>query len=263
MNPATQYLPALLAMALAYSSVAAAEDEAQNIQSTVKTEVTEGYVTPEQIGTQDLDAKPEQQSVQRDNRNHQHSADIWVANINTYLFDDADNDGYYAGLTVSMDIDVEQDWADVFAQIYLQRNGSQPRLLHTTDVFSIFERASSDEYQVDVGLLDNTPAADYDLIIDVVNASTGQLVDSVSNQTHHNLAYLPLESSDYQYDAQVELSYGLQISGGNGNHNNIGLDYGFSVQSLGHGGATGLLGLLGLALAVGVRLRRGTHGSTN
>jgi len=264
-------LAALVFTTLTVSS-AAAQGDAQNSEETIKTAITEGYVTPEQTGIENPGA------TQPNKRNLYRSPEIWVADISTHLFDDFDQDGYFASFTLSMDIDVDWDWADVFAEIYLQRSGTEPRLLHITQVFSIFENAFSDRYQVDVELLDNIPSGYYDLLVDIVNASTGQVVDTVSNSTHFNLENLPLESSDYQYagpnfqpavdhefdyyepenEIGYQTNYDVQFSAGSGYQNGVALDYGFSVQSVGHGGATGWLGILGLGLAAAARLRRRT-----
>ena len=221
--------------------------------------ISEGYTTPAQVWIDEVTASVGQQTSERTLNGY---AQIWVADIETRLFDDADNDGYYAGLSISMDIDVEFDQADVFAEIYLHPQGSQPRLLHVTNVFRIYEQASQDRYQVDVGLYENTPAGGYNLLIDVVNAYSGELVDTVSNRTHSNLENLPLESADYQYndnvDVQVQTSFGVQVSSGTSFNNGVSVGFGVSTAStsVAFRGATGWLGLVGLALAAGLRLRR-------
>ena len=245
--------------------VESAASDTQTAPASIQTAVTEGYVTPELTGTK---------SGSVSTRNNNGSVDIWVADIDTFLDNDKDYDGYFAGLSVSMDIDVDWDWADVYAQIYLQRSGRSPRLLHVTQVFSIYEQDSLDRYQVAVDLLDNTPAGHYDLLIDVIDARTGYVVDSVSNSTHSNLQNLPLESDDHQsgapifqndvsyepaydpaYDVEYEVTYGAQFSGGSGFNNGFGVEYGFSATSIGHRGAAGWLGLFGLSLAAGFRTR--------
>lgn len=232
-----------------------AESNAEKIQTTI----TEGYATPELVGTS---REQTHDSTKQPNTKHQvYEAEIWVADISTYLNDDSDHDGYFAGFTVSMDIDVEYDYADVFAEIYLQPYNAAPQLLYVTQVFSIYERASADRYDVDVGLLDNTPAGEYNLLIDVVDAYSGRVVDTVSNFTHYNLMNLPLESSDYQnpYDDDfgVQTSLGVQILGGsspnNGIQTGIGFEFGFSTTSNAHGGSTSWLALFGLALVAGLR----------
>lgn len=243
---------AALAHALVLTLGSAPAALAQESASSPQKIVAEGYVKP----MESWEAQPPLSLSQTRTGLYNQPPEIWVADISTHLIDDSDGDGYFAAFQVSMDIDVDWEWAEVYADIYLQPRGAAPRLLHTTQVFSIFERNSSDRYQVDVQLFDNTPTDGYDLIIDVVEVSSGFLVDSVSNYTHYNLANLPLESQDYQYDIQYETNFGVQVSGGNGFYDDVGISYGFSVQSVGHGGATGWLGLLGLAIAALTRLRR-------
>jgi len=170
--------------------------------------ISEGYANPEE--TLALSAPGQFPSAERDTSRSLLTGpapSVWVSDVQTVLFNDADNDGYFAGFSVTLDADVERDSVELFANIYLQTRGSRPELFHTTNVFSVYEQESADSYRVDVELSDNFSAGDYDLIIDVINAFDGKIEDTVSHRTHNNLSRLPLESHDYQYNQSFNDPY--------------------------------------------------------
>ena len=252
--------------------------------------VTEGYVTPHAIGNDDTKNHATNRSS---TRNHVDELEIWVADVGVQLFNDSDIDGYFAGFRITLDVDIEREWADVYAEIYVQPAGTSARLLHATNVFSIFNRASSDVYQVELDLTDNFLADDYNVLIDIVNANTARVVDTVSSATHANLEGLPLESVDFQanldgpsdplgspvrpfnnddgyYDDEYFLTYSLSAGfGGYYDYYGYGVgfssfsgsafsgsSFGVSLTSSGVGGSTGWLTIFILGLAAAVRKRR-------
>jgi len=233
--------------------------------------VSEGYAAPLEKWLEQVQPNTRSKTT----RHHYDQAEIWVADVGTLLFSDTDDDGYFSGFSLSLDVDVEWDTAEVFAKIYLQPDNADSSLLHTTNVFTIYERAATDRYRVEVELLDNYPAGNYDLIVDVVNASTGRVADSVSYATHLNLDDLPLESADYQpaepiHHEPVEPTEPHPHGDGNGHGHTHDDDYhdddhhdhdGFGISVHEYGGSTGSVMLLLLAAAAGLRSRRKTSES--
>ena len=161
------------------------------------TMITEGYTTA-------VEQWPDKAKASRDqtlarSRSHDPALPaIWIVGIGTQLFADRDHDGYFAGFSVLIDVDIDYGHSDVYATLYLQGGAASPALLHTTHTFTVYGTSVADEYRVDIELLDHFIAAHYNIRIDVHDAWTGQLVDSVSAREFSNLRGLPLESDDFQ-----------------------------------------------------------------
>lgn len=228
--------------------------------------ISEGYAKPEEKLNQSIDGNLTSRHHTPNAHLSEHMAEIWVSDITTVLFNDADNDGYYAGFSLTLDADVAWDSADIYANIYLQSSGSRAELFHTTNVFNIIEQHSADRYRVDVELDENFHAGDYDLIVDVLNAYDAEIEDTVSHRTHNNLSRLPLEShhdqqyhndNDYYDDSyyadSVVTTFTLDVSSGStfhGNHHSgssVGFGFSTSVSDYRGAGGWGMLLLLATA----------------
>jgi len=123
-----------------------------------------------------------------------HGTDIWIANIGTLLFTDRDRDGYFSSFSLTIDADTRYSHAEVFANIdVLFPDGSREHL-HTTATFDIYGNSFSDEYRVDIDLLQNYPIGEYDLHVELFDAYTSRVVDQLSARDISNLSRLPLES---------------------------------------------------------------------
>jgi len=271
----TTTLCALSAVFLATTGVntATAAEEKEQVMPILTQTLTdnnvfsEGYATPLQQWIEQADNKRRSLPLSQ----HGGNAEIWVADVGALLFSDTDHDGYFAGFSVSLDVDVEWGFADVYAKIYLQPNGDELRFLHATNVFTVYEREASDRYRVDIDLIDNYPAGDYDVIIDLVDASNNHLVDSVSYLTHRNLDNLPLESADYQpYSPPREEPVHVEDMKPHGdapvdNHEPDAEEHeddeyydddNSSIRVVEYGGSMGILTLAMLGMAGAARLRR-------
>ena len=122
--------------------------------------------------------------------------ETWVAEIGTLLTRDLDNDGYFTGFSLSVDVDTFFTDQDVYLALYTRDSSGTESPLHRTRDFSIYGDALSDEYEIDIDLVTSYPADTYDLIIDVHNARDDRILDSVDNRQFSNLRRLPLESED-------------------------------------------------------------------
>lgn len=119
---------------------------------------------------------------------------VYIAHVGTLLFDDRDGDGYFSGFSLSVDTDIEWGHGDIYLSIYLQEQGTDKRLFHTSSAFTIYGNSESDEYGIEVELLENYPAGNYDIQIDVHDAYGYEVLDSISSEEQQNLGALPLES---------------------------------------------------------------------
>lgn len=155
------------------------------------TVVTEGYVRTVEQWIAGVE-------MHRSAGNTKHSdhrdPDVWIANVGTLLSGDHDGDGYFSGFNLSIDADVEWGHSDIYLSIYLQEHGTDNQLFHTSSTYTIYGDSESDEYGIEVELLDNYPANIYDIQIDVHDAYSYEVLDSVSSEHMQNLGALPLES---------------------------------------------------------------------
>lgn len=122
--------------------------------------------------------------------------DTWISDIGILLFHDDDQDGYFSGFSLSVDVDSTWSHSDVYLNLFLQRDLYPIRELHTSAVFEIYERTAADEYRIDIELVQNHAIDQYDLMIEVRDAHDHQLLDQVGAADFANLRALPLESED-------------------------------------------------------------------
>jgi len=129
-----------LAFALTSACANAAETLAKPVLAKtlgVNSSVHEGYAAPVEQWIEGADTLRRNSLKTR----HHDDPEIWVADLSTLLYSDTDDDGYFAGFSLSIDVDVQWDTADVYAELYLQRSGAEPSFLHSTNVFTIYDRA--------------------------------------------------------------------------------------------------------------------------
>lgn len=145
------------------------------------------------------------------------------------LFEDNDYDGFYQTFSVTFDADVygyyPNQYADVYAEMYLSRDGEPWVHYYTTDIFTVVGDSTGDDFEVLTTLNSGYPADYYDVLIDLYEVGYTDIVATVNSDDFDSLYALPLESSDRDY-----------IENGNS-------------SSEGHGGGSvSLIALLGLGL---------------
>lgn len=122
--------------------------------------------------------------------------DTWITDIGTLLYRDDDGDGYFSGFSLTIDADTYHKQTEIYASIDVQRAFGERERLHTSANFPIYGDQLSDEYRIDIDLLANYPAGDYNLYIDLHDAYDHRVLDGVSAVDFSNLYRLPLESED-------------------------------------------------------------------
>ena len=128
----------------------------------------------------------------------------WISDIGTLLYADDDADGYFSGLSLSIDADSAYDRYEVYAVIDITNgfdgwSGYGAERLHTTRPFELYGSSATDEYRVDIDLVQNFSPGVYDLRISLIDAHDDRILDQVDANGFRNLRALPLESEDYQY----------------------------------------------------------------
>jgi hypothetical protein len=124
-----------------------------------------------------------------------------IYSADTALFDDFDGDGYYTYLRVIFDIDTDFFAADVYANVYVAPIGEPWELVFESEVFTIFGSSSDDEYEVDTEFVAGYPPGEYDVLIDVYDAQSDELVATLGPEDSSALSYLPIE--DISYDSAI------------------------------------------------------------
>lgn len=134
-----------------------------------------------------------------------------IYNAVSYLLDDIDGDGYYQSFSIVFDADFYStspvDYANVYAELYLSRDGGPWIHYYTTDIFTIHGESEEDEYEVistlEQGFINDT----YDILIDLYDADYDELVVSYNSDDDNALYALPLESNNFDQLYETEVIY--------------------------------------------------------
>lgn len=143
--------------------------------------------------------------------------DFYIYDAYSRLFVDNDFDGFYQTFSVTFDADVSgayiNETANVFAELYLSRNGGPWEHYYTTDIFTIFGDATDDDYEVLTTLESGYTTDHYDVLIDLYEVGYGDIVATVSSNDFDSLYALPLESRywDEEY-IEIETEHGGTMS---------------------------------------------------
>ena len=127
--------------------------------------------------------------------------DFSIYSATSYWQNDYDYDGYNQTFSVTFDADLySYDYnqiAEVYAVLYLSRNGSDWVEYHTTNTFVIESDLDADEYEVITTLVSGYPPSDYDVLIDLYTVGYSDIVATYSSDDNNALYALPLESADF------------------------------------------------------------------
>ena len=142
------------------------------------------------------------------------NADFWFYLADVELFGDSDRDGYYSGIDLLFDIDTYYSAADIFAVAYLSKDGGPWEEYAVTEDFTIFGSSGTDDYIVVTDLVSGYPRGDYDILVEVFDADTGEFLAYIGPEDTSELAFLPLE--DMERDAPATETRVTASSGGGG-----------------------------------------------
>lgn len=153
--------------------------------------------------------------------------DFWIFDAWVTFYSDEDGDGFFNHFSVEFDADTEFSAAEVYARLYLGKD-EVFKEYHTTSNFSIFSDISTDSFVVESELLNGFASDDYEVLIELYDAYSHELVAVFDGNDDADLYLLSLESSDYE-SVQVVVVHE-------------------------HGGSVGLWGLILLPLIIVRRL---------
>jgi hypothetical protein len=155
--------------------------------------------------------------------------DFWIFDAFVTFDVDQDYDGYYSSFTVEFDADTYFSSAEVYARLYLSR-GDVFEEYHTSSLFYINGDSSLDSLVVHSDLVTGFPPGDYELLIELYDAYSDELVAVYDGYNDADLTLITLESQSYE-EATV-------------------------VVTTEHGGSLGFLALLFVPVLI-CRMRRG------
>lgn len=121
--------------------------------------------------------------------------DSWIYDATTEIFADADGDGYYRYLRVQLDADTIHTYAYVYFEIYLSADGTAWEHLYSTKDFSIWGSDPDDDYEVETELVSGYSTGVYDVLIELYDADTGELLDEFGPNESPLFSLLPLEDA--------------------------------------------------------------------
>jgi hypothetical protein len=122
--------------------------------------------------------------------------DSWVYEATTDVFADSDADGYFRYLRVQFDVDTIYTESYVYAEIYLSADGTAWEHLYSTQDFPIWGSDPDDDYEVETELVSGYSTGLYDVLIEIYDADTGELVDEFGPNESPEFSVLPLEDSE-------------------------------------------------------------------
>lgn len=130
-----------------------------------------------------------------------YDAEFAIYSATSLLQEDYDGDGYYQTFSVIFDADIysytHNQFGEVYALLYLSKNGGPWTHYFTTDTFLIEGDTDDDEYEVITTFLSGYSSDEYDVLIDLYQVGYSDIVASYSSDDSNALFALPLESADY------------------------------------------------------------------
>lgn len=187
------------------------EGRNQRVPDRVSTDVSEGDAggrrsTSAPAGQQKLSAGEAQTP----------NTDFWFYTADVELFADDDRDGYYHGIDLLFDADTIYTRADVYAVVYLSRDGGPWIEYSATEDFTIWGATSDDDYVIVTELLSGFPRGSYDILIELFDAWDDSFVADFGPENTSELAFLPLEDAERDTPATGPTTVVVSRGGGGG-----------------------------------------------
>lgn len=132
---------------------------------------------------------------------------FWIYDASVVLHGDADLDGYYHHIDLEFDADTIFNHALVYARLYLGRDDSFEEY-HTTSVFAIEGESSNDSLIVESEFISGYAADEYELLLELYDANTDQLLAFSDGIADPDLMFLAVESEEYDQPVLVIVEEG-------------------------------------------------------
>ncbi|MEP2653662.1 MAG: choice-of-anchor H family protein [Paraglaciecola sp.] len=135
-----------------------------------------------------LDFRPEAKNA---------NSNFWIYDAWVEFYGDEDSDGYFSHFSVGLDADTYFSEAQVYARLYLGKD-EVFKEYHTTSTFTIYGDSSADYLVVESELLTGFTSDDYEVLIELYDEYTNELVAVIDGYNDGDLYLLPLESNNYE-----------------------------------------------------------------
>lgn len=160
----------------------------------------------EQTGTDQLLAT--NQLATNSNQDYQQAPSYVSDNFSIFdayidLYGDYDGDGFYYQFSIFFDIDTSYDYADVYAKLFLSYEGGPWNFFYLTDIINLRGDGSHDAYEVANELGYGYPTGYYDLLIEIYDNESDDLVVVYGPNEDIHLSDIPLEDED----SEIIISY--------------------------------------------------------
>ncbi len=123
--------------------------------------------------------------------------EFWIFDAWVEFYSDDDGDGYFNHFSVEFDADTGYSAAEVYARLYLGKD-EVFREYHSTSNFNIFSDNSNDSFVVESELLNGFSSAEYEVLIELYDAYSDELVAVLDGNDDADLYLLSLESKEYE-----------------------------------------------------------------
>jgi hypothetical protein len=123
--------------------------------------------------------------------------EFWIFDAWVEFYSDDDGDWYFNHFSVEFDADTGYSAAEVYARLYLGKD-EVFREYHSTSNFNIFSDNSNDSFVVESELLNGFSSAEYEVLIELYDAYSDELVAVYDGNDDADLYLLSLESKEYE-----------------------------------------------------------------
>jgi hypothetical protein len=130
--------------------------------------------------------------------------DFWIYDSYITLTADIDYDGYYSSFTLEFDVDTIYQSAPIYAVIYTSTS-EEFTPFYTTNIYNIYGDNTQDAIIIENDLVTGFPSNEYEIMVVIYDADTEEVLAVSDGTNDADLAYLSLESENYEYVETVEV----------------------------------------------------------
>ena len=127
--------------------------------------------------------------------------EFWIYESWITLENDIDYDGYHSTFSIEFDADTIFNQVPVYAVLYLGANGAYDAI-HVSSEFYIYGEDSTDTFTIESTLVSGFPPNEYDILLELYDAETEELVAFTDGYDDGALAFVPLESENNEYTVE-------------------------------------------------------------
>ncbi len=143
-------------------------------------------------------------TLSRESARFNDDLDFWIYDSYVGLTADIDYDGYYSSFTLEFDVDTIYQSAPIYAVIYTSTS-EQFTPFYTTNIYHIYADNTQDAIIIENDLVTGFPSNEYELMVVIYDADTDEVLAVSDGTDDADLAYLSLESENYEYVETVEV----------------------------------------------------------